>query len=179
MDNTKKVILMPPPIEKTKKVVLEKPKKKRAVTYSENWALAIEELENLETVNVENMIEIEENKLKKILLQQIKSKINGYACQDREKKLFCQEKFVTLNNVIELFKSSKMNCYYCKEDTQLMYEYVREPKQWTLERLNNDFGHNNDNVVISCLRCNLRRKTMASEKYIKTKEMAKIIKLDN
>ena len=88
MDNTKKVILMPPPIEKTKKVVLEKPKKKRAVTYSENWALAIEELENLETVNVENMIEIEENKLKKILLQQIKSKINGYACQDREKKLF-------------------------------------------------------------------------------------------
>ena len=76
-------------------------------------------------------------------------------------------------------KSSNMICYYCKEETMLMYEYVREPKQWTLERLDNSFGHNNDNVVISCLTCNLRRKTMASERYIKTKAMAKIIKLDN
>ena len=100
MDNSKKIIL---PEIKIKKVVLEKPKKKRVVTYSKNWTLAIEELDNLETISVENMIETEENKLKKIVLQQIKSKINGYACQDREKKLFCQEKFVTLNNVIELF----------------------------------------------------------------------------
>ena len=176
MDDSKKIILIE---TKVKKVTLEKPKKKRMVTYSKNWSLAIEELENLETVNVENMIETEENKLKKILLQQIKSKINGYAGQDKDKKLFCPEKFVTLNNVIELLKSSNMICYYCKEETQLMYEYVREPKQWTLERLDNSFGHNNDNVVISCLSCNLRRKTMASERYIKTKEMAKIVKLDN
>ena len=176
MDDSKKIIFIE---TKVKKVALEKPKKKRMVTYSKNWSLAIEELENLETVNVENMIETEENKLKKILLQQIKSKINGYAGQDKDKKLFCPEKFVTLNNVIELLKSSNMICYYCKEETQLMYEYVREPKQWTLERLDNSFGHNNDNVVISCLSCNLRRKTMASERYIKTKEMAKIVKLDN
>jgi hypothetical protein len=176
MDDSKKIIL---PEIKIKKVTLEKPKRKRMVTNTMNWRQAIEELENLEMVNIENMIETKDNKLQKILLQQIKSKINGYSCQDREKKLLCKEKFVTLTNVIELMKSSNMICYYCKEETMLMYEYVREPKQWTLERLDNSFGHNNDNVVISCLSCNLRRKTMASERYIKTKAMAKIIKLDN
>ena len=176
MDDSKKIILVE---TKVKKVVLDKPKKKRMVTYSKNWTLAIEELENLETMNVENMIETEENKLQKVLLKQIKSKISGYAGQDKDKKLYCPEKFVTLTNVIDLMKSSNMICYYCKEETQLMYEYVREPKQWTLERLNNSYGHNNDNVVISCLSCNLRRRTMASERYIKTKEMAKIVKLDN
>ena len=176
MDDSKKIILVE---TKVKKVVLDKPKKKRMVTHSKNWALAIEELENLETTNIENMIETEENKLQKILLKQIKSKISSYAGQDKDKKLYCPEKFVTLTNVIELMKSSNMICYYCKEETQLMYEYVREPKQWTLERLDNSYGHNNDNVVISCLSCNLRRRTMASERYIKTKEMAKIVKLDN
>ena len=176
MDDSKKIIL---PEIKTKKVTLEKPKRKRIVTNTMNWREAIEELENLETVNIENMIETKDNKLQKILLQQIKSKINGYSCQDREKKILCKEKFVTLSNVIELMKTSNMICYYCKEETMLMYEYVREPKQWTLERLDNSFGHNNDNVVISCLSCNLRRKTMASERYLKTKAMAKIIKLDN
>ena len=176
MDDSKKIIFIE---TKVKKVVLEKPKKKRMVTYSKNWTLAIEELEKLETMNVENMIETEENKLQKILLKQIKSKISGYAGQDKDKKLYCPEKFVTLTNVIDLMKSSNMICYYCKEETQLMYEYVREPKQWTLERLDNSYGHNNDNVVISCLSCNLRRRTMASERYIKTKEMAKIVKLDN
>ena len=176
MDDSKKIILVE---TKVKKVVLDKPKKKRMVTYSKNWTLAIEELEKLETMNVENMIETEENKLQKILLKQIKSKISGYAGQDKDKKLYCPEKFVTLTNVIDLMKSSSMICYYCKEETQLMYEYVREPKQWTLERLDNSYGHNNDNVVISCLSCNLRRRTMASERYIKTKEMAKIVKLDN
>ena len=124
-------------------------------------------------------MEQEEKSLKKTILSQIKAKIQGYASQDKEKKLYCQEKFVTLNDVITLLKESNHICYYCKEETQIMYEYVREPKQWTLERLDNSFGHNNDNVVISCLSCNIRRRTMASEKYVQTKQMAKIVKLDH
>ena len=59
-----------------------------------------------------------------------------------------------------------------------MYENVREPKQWTLERLNNNFGHNCDNVVIACLNCNLKRRCIDSERYIKTKEMSKVVKLN-
>ena len=129
--------------------------------------------------NIEEIIDIdEETKSCKIILQQIKRKISGYLGQDREKNIVDKEKFVNTQDVISLFKTSKMICYYCKERTEIMYEFVREPKQWTLERLDNSFGHNRDNVVISCLSCNLRRRTMAKERYLQTKAMSKIIKID-
>jgi hypothetical protein len=174
--DSKKIIL---PEKNEKKIIKEKPKKKRVCTTNENWVKAIKELEELDEKTMQNFMEQEEKSLKKTILSQIKAKIQGYASQDKEKKLYCQEKFVTLNDVITLLKESNHICYYCKEETQIMYEYVREPKQWTLERLDNSFGHNNDNVVISCLSCNIRRRTMASEKYVQTKQMAKIVKLDH
>ena len=54
MDNSKKIIL---PEIKIKKIILEKPKKKRVVTNTKCWGSAIKELENLESTTVENMIE--------------------------------------------------------------------------------------------------------------------------
>jgi hypothetical protein len=54
---------------------------------------------------------------------------------------------------------------------------VREPQQWTLERMDNDFGHNEGNVVIACLSCNLRRRTMHYERYLFTKQL-NIVKVD-
>ena len=177
MENTIKTILIPLS-EKTRKVNLEKPKKKRTITQHEHWQNAVEELHKITDQNIDTILNHDEPTLQKIILQQLKYKISGYMNQDKEKKLFCLEKFVTLQDVIQLLKSSERNCYYCKEETQLLYENVREPKQWTLERLNNDFGHNSNNVVISCLSCNLRRRTMASERYIQTKAIAKIVKID-
>jgi len=56
-----------------------------------------------------------------------------------------------------------------------MYENVREEKQWTLDRIKNDIGHNNDNVVICCLKCNLKRGTINDKKFKFTKQM-RIIK---
>lgn len=174
MNDTKKIIIIE---TKPKKVKLEKPKKKRVVTQTIDWEKAVEELEKIE--NIEEIIDIdEETKSCKIILQQIKRKISGYLGQDREKNLVDEEKFVNTQDVIDLFKTSKMICYYCKERTEIMYEFVREPRQWTLERLDNSFGHNRDNVVISCLSCNLRRRTMAKERYLQTKAMSNIVKLN-
>jgi len=175
MDN-KKIILIRSPI-KSKKVTLEKPKKKRTITQCSSWTNAIEEFANITDQNIDAILQNDESTLQKIILQQLKYKIGGYMNQDKLKQKLCLEKFVTLQDVILLLKSSERNCYYCKEETQLLYENVREPKQWTLERLNNDFGHNNDNVVIACLSCNLRRKTMASERYVQTKAMTNIVKI--
>ena len=177
MDGSIKKILI---VETTKKIKIEKPKKKRIVTQSINWENAIQELEKMDDeISIEETIDpADDNHLCKLLLQQIKKKISSYLAQDRNKKKVDVELFVNVQDVINLFKTSKMICYYCKERVQIMYEYVREPKQWTLERLDNDFGHNRNNVTIACLRCNLRRRTMAKERYLQTKEMTKIIKLD-
>ena len=40
-----------------------------------------------------------------------------------------------------------------------------------LDRINNNLGHNNDNVVISCYECNIKRGTMDYERFKKGKEI--------
>ena len=77
--------------------------------------------------------------------------------------------------LVEMLVLSKMKCYYCNENMLLVYENVREGKQWTLDRIDNSIGHITENVVISCLDCNLKRRTMNDEKFKFSKQM-KIIK---
>ena len=50
-------------------------------------------------------------------------------------------------------------------------------KQWSLERIENQYGHNKENVEIACLSCNLGRRTMYHERYLFTKQL-EIIKKD-
>lgn len=175
-DLTKKIIIIEERPKKVKIVKTEKPKKKRVITASVNWETAIKELEEVDVDEILN--HPDDNNTCKIILQQVKKKIAGYNVQDRKKNRVNKELFVNVQDVINLFKTSEMNCYYCKEKAEIMYEYVREPKQWTLERLDNSLGHNRDNVVIACLSCNLRRRTMAKERYLQTKAMSNIVKLD-
>ena len=105
------------------------------------------------------------------MIQQINRKINSYKQQDKAKNLFNHEKIINCDQVIELLKSCKFICYYCRELVHILYKNVRESKQWTLERIDNDFGHNSDNVVIACLDCNLHRRTMYHERYVFTKQL--------
>jgi hypothetical protein len=113
----------------------------------------------------------------KLVHRQILNKIAGYKCQDQHKHLFDPTKFVNFQDVLTMLNTN-MTCYYCKECVLVLYDFRREPRQWTLERLNNDLGHNRDNVVLSCLQCNLRRRTMLSSKYVQTQDMKHVCKLD-
>ena len=109
--------------------------------------------------------------MKKKLLK----KINGYRQQDIEKGLFNKKKFISFDEVVELLMLSKIKCFYCREIIELIYKDVRAKKQWTLDRENNDLGHNGDNVVIACLDCNLKRGKLDMEKFKFTKQL-KIVK---
>ena len=53
----------------------------------------------------------------------------------------------------------------------LMYEDKREPSQWTLDRLDNNIGHFHSNVVICCLKCNIKKRRMDDEKFKFTKQL--------
>lgn len=112
------------------------------------------------------------------VLQEINKKIGGYKSQDKIKGLYNPELFVDEKYVLQLLLGSHLDCFYCKKKTNVIYQKVREPTQWSLERIDNAFGHNKNNVEIACLSCNLSRKTMYHERFAFTKQMGKIIKLE-
>lgn len=106
----------------------------------------------------------------KFVITQIQKKIDGYRYQDITKNRYDPCQFVTLPYVIELICNSNHLCGYCHREVQLMYEYVRDPAQWTLDRIDNDFGHNRNNVIIACLSCNLKRRCISLSRYKFTKQ---------
>ena len=103
--------------------------------------------------------------------REILNKISSYSQQDKKRNIFDSEKIIKYEECIEKLVLSKLKCYYCKCNTLLMYEDKREKRQWTLDRLDNDIGHYNDNVVICCLKCNLKKRRMDDEKFKFTKQL--------
>ena len=114
---------------------------------------------------------------KKELERNIKRKHNSYKQQDIKKKKYDDNKFIKYNCLLELLIISKLKCYYCNCDMKLLYSKSKDPNQWTLERINNNKGHNKYNIVCSCLKCNLERRTKNSRKFLFTKKMNLIKKL--
>lgn len=112
---------------------------------------------------------------KKELQKGIRRKWTSYQAQDKKKNKYDKEKFIPYDELIELLVASQMRCHYCRHDVQLFYMCVREPYQWTLDRIDNSIGHNLKNVVISCLKCNLQRRTQNKKKFLFSKQM-RIIK---
>lgn len=116
------------------------------------------------------------NENTKITLQQINKKIYGYKQQDIIKKLLNDEKFITLESIVNKMVDCELKCYYCKIEMSVLYDISREMKQWTVDRIDNDLGHNIDNYCLACLECNLKRRRRSDEKFLFTKQM-KLVKV--
>jgi hypothetical protein len=113
----------------------------------------------------------------KIIKNQISNKLSGYKQQDTIKKVFNKDSIIKIDEIIEKLKNCDLKCYYCNENVYLLYKIVREMKQWSLDRINNDLGHTCENVFISCLECNLKKRTKNSDSFLFTKQL-KINKID-
>jgi len=107
----------------------------------------------------------------KIIIQQINKKISGYKQQDIMKKKLDTGKFITFESIIKKIVECELNCRYCKEHINVLYDISREMKQWSVDRINNDLGHNIDNFHIACLDCNLKRRRKTDEKFLFTKQL--------
>ena len=122
-----------------------------------------------------NKIYLNENLREKeeatILINEIKAKISGYRLQDIRKDLHENLNLITLDDVIEKLVISKLKCYYCKKEILIIFDKVRDPNQWTLDRLNNYDEHTNKNTIVCCLKCNLERRRKNSEKFLFTKQL--------
>jgi hypothetical protein len=97
--------------------------------------------------------------------QQIRAKLRAYKYQDQKKGVYDASAAATLEDVIALLRDCRLLCYYCRLHVSVLYDVVRDRCQWTLDRLNNNFGHNRDNVVVACLECNLHRRTKFHRRF--------------
>lgn len=111
---------------------------------------------------------------KKEFIREIDKKIASYKAQDINRKKYKDDNINQIET-IEKLVISKLKCYYCKCRMKIFYNKVREPTQWTLDRIDNRLPHQNDNVIICCLDCNLKRRTRDKDKFLFTKQL-KIVK---
>jgi hypothetical protein len=107
----------------------------------------------------------------KIIIQQINKKIYGYKQQDLLKKKYDETKFLTLDSVLNKIIESQLKCRYCDQEMLVLYDISREMKQWSVDRINNEHGHNLDNFHLACLECNLKRRRRTDEKFLFTKQL--------
>ncbi len=158
-----------------KKLVKEKeaPKKRAVIDewnlpkYCYTFDYQLELINKISTLSSTEKKELHEE----IGIKQIEKKINGYKHQDIDKKVLDESSFVKFDHVITKMKNCEMKCFYCKKEMYIFYELVRENNQWTLDRINNDIGHVTDNVLISCLECNLKRRRTNKDKFLFTKQI--------
>jgi hypothetical protein len=99
------------------------------------------------------------------IMKLLKIKQSSYKSQDLRKNKYCAESFVSIANILSLLCESHLVCLYCSDPVSVLYEYAYDPKQWTLDRVDNEVGHNVGNVVIACLECNLKRRVTNKNKF--------------
>ena len=149
---------------------LQKEKKKKIETNT--WGLNEEELSYKTQLDIlKNIYSSDKNKLNSFIISHIKTKISSYKQQDMLKNMFLEPEFVTFEHVIDLLNACDLKCHYCSCETYLLYEFVREMKQWSLDRINNDIGHNKHNLVMACLECNLKRRRTNKDAFFMTKNL--------
>jgi|TARA_B110000858_G_C17740559_1_gene444732 hypothetical protein len=106
-----------------------------------------------------------------IIKTELNRKIKGYQQQDKEKKIYNRDSFISFDQCIESLVISQLKCFYCLCDVQLLYENIRQSNQWTLDRIYNNIGHSQKNIVICCLSCNLSKRCRSKEAFIFTKQL--------
>jgi hypothetical protein len=109
--------------------------------------------------------------LKSLFISELNHKIQGYKGQDLKKEIHNTLSLIHLDDVVEKLVGSQLTCCYCAKPVLVLYTNVRDPEQWTLDRIDNGLGHTKENTCIACLKCNLQRRVMNVDKFTFTKKL--------
>ena len=134
--------------------------KKREV--SQSWSFSYEDQLSL----VNELDETNTDDASKAIFSEINKKISGYKQQDKKKDVYDPKMFIDLVDVIEKLRDCLLCCHYCSKEMLVLYDMSRESRQWTVDRIDNDKGHNMDNYHLACLECNLKRRRTNDEKFL-------------
>jgi len=159
----------------------EKEVKKRVVSLNWNFPDEYYEYKNQFQMifDISNNNLTHTNDVSKIVIQQINRKIYGYKQQDILKKILDNTNFITFECIINKMIDCGLKCYYCKSEMNVLYDISRENKQWSVDRIDNNKGHNFDNFHLACLECNLKRRCKTDDKFLFTKQLNIIKKNDD
>ena len=148
---------------------------------AQKWKLSEEVYERkfqlellLYSVNNEDTSEEKNTKnegIYKLMKQQLERKLSNYKQQDINKNMYDSINIINLEETQKKLIESNLLCYYCIKELLVLYEIVRENYQWTLDRIDNSLGHNKNNVLISCLQCNLKRRKQGKDAFLFTKQL--------
>jgi hypothetical protein len=142
-------------------------------TFTESYYDYASQLKLLNDLSNNNYDSYDE--VSKITLHEITKKISGYKQQDKLKKMLDESKFLTLQTVLRKLIECELRCHYCKAELKVLYDISRQMTQWSVDRIDNDKGHNDDNFHIACLECNLKRRRRSDDKFLFTKQL-KLVK---
>ena len=105
------------------------------------------------------------------IIKELDKKLFSYISQDIHKNKDTQDSSITRDEIIEKLVLSKLKCFYCDCDMVFLYNKVRTMNQWTLDRIDNSLNHSNNNVIISCLKCNLQKRCQNHDAFLFTKRL--------
>ena len=141
-----------------------------------NYNIEIDQFESITELHLKGEFQLETNTQNKDIIQVLKQKYSSYKSQDKQSHKYDPEQHITYEQMIEKLYLSNLKCYYCNCDLSILYNKKRLKTQWTLERLDNNLGHYSSNTCISCLDCNLKRRTDNYE-YFKQSKQTKVVKI--
>ena len=139
-----------------------------------NYEIEFDQLECITELYLKGELTVDKKDIRTVL----KQKYSSYKNQDKQSHKYDPEQHITYEQMIEKLCKSGLKCYYCNCDVSILYNKKRLKSQWTLERLDNNLGHYFTNTCISCLDCNLKRRTDNYE-YFKQSKQTKVVKLND
>ena len=142
-------------------------KRKNSIEIPEEWLERKNQLQYINNIFLEDNIDNPHFYIKK----EINKKINGYLQQDKTKNIHDNTSCIDFNDILTKLIESKLRCTYCNKDIYVIYTNKLQQDQWTLDRIDNFKGHNIDNIVISCLKCNIHRGRINCKKFLFTKQL--------
>ena len=149
------------------KLVKDYGEKKNSVEIPDEWLERKNQLLYINNIFLEDSLDTPHFYIKK----EINKKINGYLQQDKTKNIHDNTSCINFNDILMKLIESKLKCNYCSKHIFIIYTKKLQQDQWTLDRIDNFKGHNNDNTVISCLKCNIHRGRINCKKFLFTKQL--------
>lgn len=106
--------------------------------------------------------------------QRVAARLRSYARQD-EKMLRPSDENIRVDQALAKLKQQP-TCTYCERPVLLFTDARRDPAMWTFDRKENHVPHTERNVVVCCLKCNLKKRRQDTDKFLFAERLAHIVR---